>query len=50
MAGTQSCMVAVEMSNTLAKVLIVGVPFLLSLSWAGYWILKLRRNGRVRRP
>jgi hypothetical protein len=50
MAGAQSCMVAVEMSNTLAKALIVGIPFLLSLSWAGYWILKLRRHRRVRRP
>jgi len=50
MAVAQSSMVAVEMSNTLAKVLIIGIPFLLSLSWAGYWILKLRRHRRVRRP
>ena len=50
MGGAQSCMVAMEMSNTLAKVLIVGIPFLLSLSWAGYWILRLRRHRRVRRP
>jgi hypothetical protein len=43
-------MVAVKMSDSLAKLLIVGVPFLLSLCWAGYWILKLRRHRRVRRP
>jgi len=50
MPGAQSCMVSVKMSNMLAKVLIVGIPFLLSLGWAGYWILRLRRHRRVRRP
>jgi hypothetical protein len=34
------------MSNALAKVLIIGVPLILSLSWFVYWVVRLARFGR----
>lgn len=34
------------MSPLAARILIVGVPLLLSLSWFLYWVLKLARAAR----
>jgi hypothetical protein len=37
------------MSNTLAKVVIIGIPLILSLSWFGYWVVRLHRFGKSKR-
>jgi hypothetical protein len=37
------------MSNTLAKVVIVGIPLILSLSWFTYWVIRLHRFGKSKR-
>jgi hypothetical protein len=34
------------MSPTLAKVLLVGAPFLLSLSWFAFWVVKILRTAK----
>ncbi|HET6450394.1 MAG TPA: hypothetical protein VFI08_03745 [Spirochaetia bacterium] len=34
------------MSTTAARVLIFGIPLLLSLSWFLYWVLRLRAAAR----
>ena len=34
------------MSPTAAKILIFGVPLLLSLSWFLFWVIRLVRAGR----
>ena len=35
------------MSPLAAKILIVGVPLVLSLSWFLYWVVRLARAGRT---
>ena len=37
------------MSNVLAKVVIIGIPLVLSLSWFAYWVVRLVRFGRGKR-
>jgi hypothetical protein len=34
------------MSNVLAKVVIIGIPLILSLSWFAYWVVRLVRFGK----
>jgi hypothetical protein len=34
------------MTDTLAKVLIIGIPFALSIGWFSYWVQKLVRFQR----
>jgi len=34
------------MSATLGKILVVGLPLLLSLSWFVFWVIKLLRLAR----
>jgi len=38
------------MNVTAAKILIVGVPFALSLGWFLFWVLRLTRASRSRKP
>ena len=39
------------MTPLAAKILIVGVPLVLSLSWFIYWVMRLSRAGRkVKKP
>jgi hypothetical protein len=35
-----------QMTDTLAKVLIIGIPFALSIGWFIYWVQKLVRFHR----
>jgi hypothetical protein len=37
------------MKDVLAMVLIVGIPFTLSLGWFAFWMVRLRRAGRAAR-
>jgi hypothetical protein len=37
------------MSNLLAKIVIVGIPLILSLSWFAFWMVRLHRFGRSQR-
>jgi hypothetical protein len=38
------------MSKLLAAFLIVGIPLLLSLSWFFYWVVKLLRASKKKKP
>jgi hypothetical protein len=37
------------MNQTLAKILIIGVPFIFSLAWCLYWVIKLMRFRRKKK-
>ena len=37
------------MSDTLAKVIIIGIPLAFSLSWFLYWVLKLHNFQKKRK-
>ena len=44
-------MVNSDMSPILAKILLVGVPFLLSLLWFAFWVVKLLKSvKKLRKP
>ena len=47
MHGRLVCWAA--MSNLLAKIVIVGIPLILSLSWFAFWMVRLARFGRSQR-
>jgi len=34
------------MNTTLAKILLLGVPLLLSLSWFAFWVVKLLKTAK----
>lgn len=38
-----------EMSPVLAKIVLVGIPFVLSVGWFVFWVVKLTREARKRR-
>jgi Na+-driven multidrug efflux pump len=35
-----------EMNTTLAKVLLLGVPLLLSLSWFAFWVVRILKTSK----
>jgi hypothetical protein len=37
------------MNQTLAKVLIIGIPFTFSLAWCLYWVIRLVRFRRKKK-
>ena len=48
-AGAGCCTVHGGMSDTLAKVIIIGIPLAFSLSWFLYWVLKLHNFQKKRK-
>jgi hypothetical protein len=45
----KSCILPAGMSDTLAKLIILGIPLAFSLSWFMYWILKLHNFQKKRK-